>query len=110
MSRFSRRNLLKAAAGTAVLGFPAIIRAQQKEVVILGLWDQTGAFADVRPLNDRGMRMALEARALTVKGRPVNHLPRDGPAQADSSTRRVEAAIDGKVERLMIGPCSSGAA
>ena len=41
MSQFSRRNLLKAAAGTAVLGFPAIIRAQQKEVVILGLWDQT---------------------------------------------------------------------
>ena len=57
MSRVSRRNLLKAAAGTAVLGFPAIIRAQQKEVVILGLWDQTGAFADVGPLNDRGMRM-----------------------------------------------------
>ena len=42
-----RRDILKAGAAAAGLGFPAIIRAQQKEVVILGLWDQTGAFAAV---------------------------------------------------------------
>ena len=40
-----RREILKAGAAAA-LGFPAIVRAQPKEVVMLGLWDQTGAFAD----------------------------------------------------------------
>ncbi len=69
MSQIKRRDVLKAGAlGAAALGFPAIIRAQQKEIVILGLWDQTGAFADVGPLNDRGMRMALEERGMKVLG------------------------------------------
>ena len=61
MSNLKRRDILKlgvlgAAAG---LGFPGIIRAQPKEIVMLGLWDQTGAFADVGPLNDRGMRIEV---------------------------------------------------
>ena len=73
-----RRDILKIGAATAGLGFPAIIRAQQKEVVILGLWDQTGAFADVGPLNDRGMRMALEERDMKILGRPVKYVTRDG--------------------------------
>jgi len=72
-----RRDILKAGAAAATLGFPAIIRAQQKEVVILGLWDQTGAFADVGPLNDRGMRMALEERDMKILGRPVKYVTRD---------------------------------
>jgi branched-chain amino acid transport system substrate-binding protein len=82
-----RRDILKAGAAAATLGFPAIIRAQQKEVVILGLWDQTGAFADVGPLNDRGMRMALEERDMKILGRPVKYVTRDGATQAGTSTR-----------------------
>ena len=38
--------------------------------MILGLWDQTGAFANVGPINDRGMQMALEERGMKVLGRP----------------------------------------
>src|SRR5215475_14986723 len=78
MSRISRRDILKAGGATAVLGFPAIVRAQAKEIVILGLWDQTGAFADVGPINDRGMRMALEERGMTILGRPIRYITRDG--------------------------------
>ena len=105
-----RREILKAGAATAALGFPAIIRAQQKEVVILGLWDQTGAFADVGPLNDRGMRMALEERDMKILGRPIKYVTRDGATQAGTSTRRAEEAIDGEGARFMIGPWSSGVA
>ena len=72
MGRLQRRDILKAGVGAATLGFPAIIRAQQKEVVLLGLWDQTGAFADVGPLNDRGMRMALEERGMKALAAPSN--------------------------------------
>jgi branched-chain amino acid transport system substrate-binding protein len=110
MGQIKRRDILKLGAlGAAGLGFPAIIRAQSREVVILGLWDQTGAFADVGPLNDRGMRMALEERGMQVLGRPIKYITRDGGTQAGTSTRRAEEAID-EGARFMIGPWSSGVA
>src|SRR5262249_60394429 len=82
------------AAAAAALGFPAIVRAQPAEIVMLGLWDQTGAFADVGPLNDRGMRMALEERGMKVLGKPIKYITRDGATQAGTSTRRAEEATD----------------
>jgi branched-chain amino acid transport system substrate-binding protein len=111
MSQSKRRELLKAGAaiGAASLGFPAIVRAQAKEIVILGLWDQTGAYADVGPLNDRGMRMALEERGMKILGKPIKYITRDGATQAGVSTRRAEEAID-EGARFMIGPWSSGVA
>src|SRR3954463_1590758 len=105
-----RREILKIGAAAATLGFPAIVRAQPKEVVLLGLWDQTGAFADVGPLNDRGMRMALEARDMKILGRPIKYVPRDGGTQAGTSTRRTEEAVDSDGARFVIGPWSSGVA
>jgi branched-chain amino acid transport system substrate-binding protein len=112
MNELRRRDVLRLGAigAAAGLGFPAIIRAQQKEIVILGLWDQTGAFADVGPLNDRGMRMALEEREMKVLGTPIKYVTRDGATQAGISTRRAEEAIDGEGARFMIGPWSSGVA
>src|SRR5216117_2753556 len=81
MGKLARRDVLKIGALAATgLGFPAILRAQPKEIVILGLWDQTGAFSDVGPLNDRGMRMALEERDMKVLGRPIRYVTRDGHA------------------------------
>ena len=113
MGDLKRRDILKigalAAAGTG-LGFPAILRAQSKEIVILGLWDQTGAFADVGPLNDRGMRMALEERGMKVLGRPIRYITRDGGTQAGTSTRRTEEAVDAEGAKFVIGPWSSGVA
>jgi branched-chain amino acid transport system substrate-binding protein len=112
MGNLKRRDILKLGAiGAAAtsLGFPAIVRAQSKEIVILGLWDQTGAFADVGPLNDRGMRMALEERGMKVLGRPIKYITRDGATQAGTSTRRAEEAVD-EGARFIIGPWSSGVA
>src|SRR5437868_1779350 len=104
-----RRQVLKIAATAAAgLGFPAIIRAQPKEIVMLGLWDQTGAFADVGPLNDRGMKMALEERGMKILGRPIKYITRDGGTQAGTSTRRTEEAVDAEGARFVIGPWSSG--
>jgi branched-chain amino acid transport system substrate-binding protein len=106
-----RRDTLKIAGlAAASLGFPAILRAQSKEIVILGLWDQTGAFADVGPLNDRGMKMALEERGMQVLGRPIKYITRDGGTQAGTSTRRTEEAVDAEGAKFVIGPWSSGVA
>jgi len=113
MNQNSRRNILKAGAlgaAGAALGFPAILRAQSKEIVILGLWDQTGAFADVGPLNDRGMQMALAERGMKALGRPIKYITRDGGTQAGVSTRRAEEAVDGDGAKFIIGPWSSGVA
>ena|SRR5690348_3012325 len=98
-----RRDTLKIGAlAAAGLGFPAILRAQSKEIVILGLWDQTGAYADVGPLNDRGMRMALEERGMKVLGKPIKYITRDGATQACVSTRRAEEAIDEEIGRAHV--------
>src|SRR2546430_16529030 len=109
MSKLGRRDILKIGAWAATgLGFPAILRAQSREIVILGLWDQAGAFSDVGPLNDRGMRMALEERDMKVLGRPIRYITRDGATQAGASTRRAEEAVDGRGARLILRPWSSG--
>src|SRR5260370_35449672 len=88
MNTLKRRDILKIGALAATgVGFPAILRAQPKEIVILGLWDQTGAFSDIGPLNDRGMKMALEERDMKVLGRPIRDVTRDGATQAGAGTR-----------------------
>ncbi len=111
MNKLKRRDILKIGALAATgVGFPAILRAQPKEIVILGLWDQTGAFSDIGPLNDRGMKMALEERDMKVLGRPIRYVTRDGATQAGASTRRAEEAVDGEGARFIIGPWSSGVA
>src|SRR5260221_7363025 len=105
MSKLKRRDILKIGALAATgLGFPAILRAQSKEIVILGLWDQTGAFSDIGPLNDRGMRMALEERDMKVLGRPIRYVTRDGATQAGAATRRAEEEGGRGGARLFIRP------
>src|SRR5258706_2522740 len=111
MTKRSRRDILKFGAGAAAaLGFPAIVRAQSKEIVILGLWDQTGAFADVGPINDRGMKMALEERGMQILGRPIKYITRDGATQAGTSTRRTEEAVGRGRAEIGIWPPVSGLA
>src|SRR3954468_4796666 len=106
MSKVSRRDILKVGAigAAAGLGFPAILRAQPKEIVILGLWDQTGAFTDVGPLTDRGIRMASEEGHMKTLGRTIKYITRDGATQAGTSTRRAEEAFDGEGALFIIGP------
>jgi branched-chain amino acid transport system substrate-binding protein len=110
MSRLTRRDLLKAGVGAAALGFPNVVRAQGKEVVMLGLWSFTGAFADVGPILDRGMKMALEEHGMKAAGRPIKYITRDDETKAGSATRRAEEAIDGEGAKFIIGPWSSGVA
>jgi branched-chain amino acid transport system substrate-binding protein len=110
MSNLKRRDLLKASAGIAALGFPAIIRAQPKEIVMLGIWPATGAFSDVGPILDRGMKMALDERGMKILGRPIKYIVRDSATQAGAATRRVEEAVDGEGAKFVIGPWSSGVA
>ncbi len=114
MANLSRRHLLKLGVGAtgsaAILGVPAVPRAQAREVVMLGLWPFTGAFADVGPILDRGMKMALEERGMKIQGRTIKYITRDSETKAGSATRRAEEAVDGEGAKYIIGPWSSGVA
>jgi branched-chain amino acid transport system substrate-binding protein len=112
MRELTRRDVLKlgAAGATAGLACPSVARSQAKDVVMLGLWSFTGAFADVGPILDRGMRMALEERSMKVLGKPIKYITRDDETKAGSATRRAEEAIDGEGAKFIIGPWSSGVA
>ncbi len=115
MRRLTRRDFVKTgvagAAGTGLaLGAPALLRAQAKEVVMLGIWPFTGPFADIGPVLDRGMQLAIEEWGGKVQGRPIKYITRDGETKASTSTRRVEEAIDSDSVKYVIGPWSSGVA
>src|SRR5881398_3323996 len=90
MSGLSRRDVVKLGSAAAAfgIGFPAVLRAQPKEVVMLGLWSFTGAFSDVGPVLDRGMKLALEERGMKVQGKTIKYITRDDETKAGSATRR----------------------
>src|SRR5215467_15157186 len=113
MKTITRRQFLTTttiAAGTSLLGVPSLGTAQGKEIVMLGIWPFTGAFADVGPLLDRGMKLAIEEWGHKVLGRPIKYITRDDETKASSATRRMEEAIDSEGVKVVIGPWSSGIA
>jgi len=111
MTTITRRHFLTTtAAGTALLGAPARATAQGKELVMLGIWPFTGAFADVGPMLDRGMKLAIDEWGGKVIGRPIKYITRDDETKASSATRRMEEAIDSENVKIVIGPWSSGIA
>jgi hypothetical protein len=67
---------LGGAAAAAGLGFPAVLRAQQIEIPMLGLWSFTGAFSDRGPVLDRGMKLALDERGMKIQGKTIRYITR----------------------------------
>src|SRR3989442_4630411 len=112
MSGLRRRDFwtLGAAGPASAGGVRARAGAQANGVVMLGLWSFTGAFADVGPILDRGMRMAPEERGMKGQGKPIKYVTRDDETKAGSATRRAEEAVDGEAVKYIIGPWSSGVA
>src|SRR5260370_2587159 len=112
MSVLTRREVLKlgGAATAAGLGFPVVLRAQPKEIPMLGLWSFSGALSDVGRVLDRGMKMAREERGMKIQGKRIKYIPRDDETKAGSATRRAEEAIDADGVKYIIGPWSSGVA
>ncbi len=116
MRDLTRRGFLKLATGSTLgIGLGLGIgqtpgRTQGREIPMLGLFPYTGAFADVGPFLERGMRLALEERSNSVLGRPVKLLTRDSATNAGTATRRAEDAVEQDGVKFIIGPWSSGVA
>jgi branched-chain amino acid transport system substrate-binding protein len=113
MERLTRRQIIRVGVGGAAgvtLGLPAVLRAQSKPIVMLGIWPFTGAFADVGPLLDRGMQLAIDEWGSQLLGKPIKYITRDDETKAGAATRRVEEAIDSEGVQFVVGPWSSGVA
>lgn len=113
MSSITRRRFIRNSAGAAVatgaLGMPSIVRAAD-QATILGLFDLTGAYADVGPLMEKGAKLALEEVNYQVGPHKLRYVVRDAETKAGSATRRVEEAIASEGARFIVGPWSSGVA
>ena len=80
------------------------------EVVILGIWPQSGPYADVGPLLDHGAQIALEEVNYKIAGKKIKYITRDSETKAGIAARRVQGAIDSDGVKFVVGPWSSGVA
>lgn len=111
--RTIRRSLLAGLALTATASFAVQIGAVQAaddEVVILGIWPQSGPYADTGPLLDRGARIALNEVGHKVAGKKIKYITRDSETKAGIAARRAQGAIESDGVKFIVGPWSSGVA
>jgi branched-chain amino acid transport system substrate-binding protein len=98
MTTMTRRQLLKAsAAAGAVLGAPAILRAQSKEPIPIGaLSPLTGAGGSYGPDMQRAVVAVVERinKAGGIHGRPVTLFLEDDQTSAEAGVRAARKLID----------------
>jgi len=98
------------AAAMVVAAGMTIASAASDEVVVLGIWPQSGPYADTGPLLDRGAQIALEEVDYKIVGKKIKYITRDSETKAGVAARRVQGAIDSDGVQFIIGPWSSGVA
>jgi branched-chain amino acid transport system substrate-binding protein len=117
------RTLLKKTRAAALVGVGAAMvaaagltmaatgaKAADDEVTILGIWPQSGPYADVGPLLDHGAQVALEEVGYKIAGKKIKYITRDSETKAGMAARRAQGAIDSEGVKFIIGPWSSGVA
>src|SRR5262250_1514294 len=113
MAHHTRRTVLKsgaALAGTAVIGFPAILKAQDK-IKIGHLTPLTGFLGALGAYAQLGIRMAEEEinRAGGVMGRPLEVMSEDSVNPATAATK-AQRMLDQDGAALLMGEISSASA
>jgi branched-chain amino acid transport system substrate-binding protein len=107
MSINRRKFVQAAAAGTAALGFPAIVRSQSEPIRIGLLTIKTGALASGGIDMERGLTIFLKEKNYTLGGRKVTLTVADsGGVPAQARTKMQELVERDKVQAV-VGPLAA---
>jgi branched-chain amino acid transport system substrate-binding protein len=107
MSINRRRFVQAAAAGTAALGFPAIVRSQSEPIRIGLLTIKTGALASGGIDMERGLTLFLKEKNYTLGGRKVTLSVADsGGVPAQARTKMQELVERDRVQAV-VGPLAA---
>jgi branched-chain amino acid transport system substrate-binding protein len=107
MSINRRKFVQAAAAGTAALGFPAIVRSQSEPIRIGLLTIKTGALASGGIDMERGLTIFLKEKNYTMGGRKVTLTVADsGGVPAQARTKMQELVERDKVQAV-VGPLAA---
>ncbi len=107
---FDRRKFIRAtgaAAGTSLLGFPAIVRSQSEPIRLGLLTIKTGALASGGIDMERGLTILLKEKSYTMGGRKVALTVADsGGVPAQARTKMQELVERDKVQAV-VGPLAA---
>src|SRR3954462_1675349 len=111
---FNRRRFIQAtgaAAGAAALGFPAIVRAQGKGPIRVGLVTvKTGPLASGGIDMERALQQYLKEKNNTLAGRKVELLVADSGGVPAQARTKIQELVERDKIHVMIGPLDTASA
>jgi branched-chain amino acid transport system substrate-binding protein len=108
MSIDRRRFLQGAAAGSAVLGFPAIVKAEPKGPIRLGLLTvKTGALASGGTDMERSLVMFLQEQGNMIAGRKVELIVADTGAVPATTRAKTQELVEKNKVHAISGPLAA---
>lgn len=99
----TRREFIKKAAvsgAAAAIGFPYVVKAQDKTINIAGLLCFTGFAQVYGRQRDQGVKMAIEEMQPQMTGWKINYVTYDTQSNAGVAKRKAIEAIDGGADFL----------
>ena len=107
MSINRRKFVQAAAAGTAALGFPAIVRGQSEPIRIGLLTIKTGALASGGIDMERGLTIYLKEKNYTLGGRKVTLTVADTGAVPAQARTKMQELVERERVQAVVGPLAA---
>ena len=107
MSINRRKFVQAAAAGTAALGFPAIVRSQSEPIRIGLLTIKTGALASGGIDMERGLTIYLKEKNYTLGGRKVTLTVADTGAVPAQARTKMQELVERERVQAVVGPLAA---
>jgi branched-chain amino acid transport system substrate-binding protein len=107
MSINRRKFVQAAAAGTAALGFPAIVRSQSEPIRLGLLTIKTGALASGGIDMERGLTMFLKDKNYTMGGRKVTLTVADTGAVPAQARTKMQELVERERVHAVVGPLAA---
>jgi len=107
MSINRRKFVQAAAAGTAALGFPALVRSQSEPIRIGLLTIKTGALASGGIDMERGLSIFLKEKSYTMGGRKVTLTVADSGGVPAQARTKMQELVERERVHAVVGPLAA---